>query len=127
MPKYGVTFTKYEYYEVEAENMDEAEDKAFEMLDADTWAFEWPVDKVDIKPIRSESMSKLLKVFENCDLLKQERVCIDCPYENMPDCKFMLYDNIHSILDELSKFIELKDIRNIKEIEIKEEENESKD
>ena len=39
MPKYAVTFTKQEVYEVEAENCYEAEDMALEMLNDDEYAF----------------------------------------------------------------------------------------
>ena len=39
MPKYIVTFTKIESYTVEAENMNQAEDAAIEMLNADKMAF----------------------------------------------------------------------------------------
>ena len=127
MPKYGVTFTKKEYYEVEADSLEEAEDKGFDMLDADKMAFmDFPVDEVDIKPIRSKSMSELLRAFEDCAIIKTESRCVDCPYKNMSDCKFFLYDKIRLVLDELSKYIEFKDIRNIKDIVLKEDNDESK-
>lgn len=128
MSKYGVTFTKKEYYEVEANSLEEAEDKGFDMLDADKMAFmDFPVDEVEVKPIRSKSMGKLLRAFEDCAIIKRESRCVDCPYKDIADCKFFLYDTIRLVLDELSKYIEFKDIRNIKDIVLKEDNNESKD
>ena len=52
MPKYAVTFTKLEVYEVEAENSYEAEDMALEMLADDEYAFlDGPVHEIEIKEI----------------------------------------------------------------------------
>ena len=52
MPKYAVTFTKIEIYEVEAENPYEAEDFALEMLADDEYAFlDGPVHEIEIEEI----------------------------------------------------------------------------
>ena len=52
MPKYTVTFTKQETYEVEAENFCEAEDFALEMLADDEYAFiDGPVHEIEIEEI----------------------------------------------------------------------------
>ena len=52
MPKYAVTFTKQEVYEVEAENRYEAEDMALEMLNDDEYAFlDGPVHEIEVKEI----------------------------------------------------------------------------
>ena len=53
MPKYKVTFTKQEVYEVEAENQYEAEDMALEMLNDDEYAFlGGPVHEIEINEIK---------------------------------------------------------------------------
>lgn len=53
MPKYTVTFTKQEVYEVEADNPYEAEDMALEMLNDDEYAFlGGPVHKIEIEEIK---------------------------------------------------------------------------
>ena len=40
MPKYTVTFTKHETYEVEADNPDAAIDEAIKKYEQDPWAFD---------------------------------------------------------------------------------------
>ena len=55
MPKYTVTFTKQEVYEVEAENPYEAEDMALEMLNDDEYAFLGsPIYKIFIENMDEE-------------------------------------------------------------------------
>ena len=52
MPKYTVTFTKQEVYEVEADNPYEAEDMALEMLNDDEYAFlDGPVHEIEPQTI----------------------------------------------------------------------------
>ena len=53
MPKYTVTFTKQEVYEVEADNPYEAEDFALEMLADDEYAFlGWPVHEIEVEEVK---------------------------------------------------------------------------
>ena len=53
MPKYTVTLTKQETYEVEAENPYEAEDAALEMLADDEYAFlDGPVHEIEVEEIK---------------------------------------------------------------------------
>lgn len=47
--KYRVIFTKYEVYEVEADNTWEAEDKAYALCDADAYAWEGSADEVIVE------------------------------------------------------------------------------
>ena len=55
MPKYTVTFTKQETYEVEAENPYEAEDMALEMLNDDEYAFiDGPVVEIEIEEVKKD-------------------------------------------------------------------------
>ena len=49
--QYGITFIKREYYEVEANNADEATNKAFELLETDPFGFMDPVDEVEVEEI----------------------------------------------------------------------------
>lgn len=49
--KYRVIFTKYEVYEVEADNAWEAEDKAYALCDADAYAWEGSADEVIVEEI----------------------------------------------------------------------------
>lgn len=50
--KYVVRLEKYEVYEVEADNAQEAEDIACMMCDADAYAWEGPVDEIDVQEIK---------------------------------------------------------------------------
>ena len=53
MSKYAVTFTKQEVYEVEAENLYEAEDMALEMLNDDEYAFlDVPIYEIEIEEVQ---------------------------------------------------------------------------
>ena len=55
MPKYTVTFTKQEVYEVDAENPYEAEDMALEMLNDDEYAFlDGPVYEIEIEEVEED-------------------------------------------------------------------------
>lgn len=47
--KYRVILTKYEVYEVEADDAWEAEDKAYECCDADRYAWSGPADEVIVE------------------------------------------------------------------------------
>lgn len=49
--KYQVTLKKYETYEVEADNVWEAEEKAYKCCDADCYAWLDPVDEVIVEEI----------------------------------------------------------------------------
>ena len=54
MPKYTVTLTKQEIYEVEAENPYEAEDAALEILADDEYAFsDVPIHEIEIEEVRN--------------------------------------------------------------------------
>jgi hypothetical protein len=56
MPKYTVTFTKQEVYEVEAENPYEAEDMALDLLNDDEYAFLGsPIYEIEIEEVPNES------------------------------------------------------------------------
>ena len=53
MPKYAVTFTKQEVYEVEAPNAVEAEDMALEILADDEYAFlDGPIVETEVEEIK---------------------------------------------------------------------------
>lgn len=53
MTKYKVSFMKIESYEVEAENVIDAEDMALEMLNDDEWAFlHEHVDEIEVEEIK---------------------------------------------------------------------------
>ena len=55
MPKYAVTFTKQEVYEVEAESFCEAEDFALEMLADDEYAFlDGPIVEIEVEEVRNQ-------------------------------------------------------------------------
>ena len=55
MPKYYVTLTKHETYEVEADNPKEAEDAAFDWYYNDKYAFlDDPVDKITIEEAKEK-------------------------------------------------------------------------
>ena len=53
MPKYKVSFMKIESYEIEADNIMDAEDLGLEMLQDDEWAFlhEY-IDEIEIEEIK---------------------------------------------------------------------------
>lgn len=52
MPKYKVSFIKIQSYEVEAENMMDAEDMALEMLNDDEMAFlNEHIDEIEIEEV----------------------------------------------------------------------------
>ena len=51
--KYQVIFKKYEVVEVEASNVDEAKDLAFEILDDDIYAWESPVDEIIVEKMEN--------------------------------------------------------------------------
>lgn len=54
MPKYKVSFMKIQSYEVEAENMMDAEDIALEMLNDDELAFlHEHIDEIEIEEIET--------------------------------------------------------------------------
>ena len=56
MPNYKVSFMKIQSYEVEAENMMDAEDIALEMLNDDEWAFlHEHIDEIEIEEIKTGS------------------------------------------------------------------------
>lgn len=53
MPNYKVSFMKIQSYEVEAENIIDAEDIALEMLNDDEWAFlHKSIDEIEIEEIK---------------------------------------------------------------------------
>lgn len=53
MPKYCVKLTKHEYYEVEANNFDDAEQAALDMYYNDKYAFlEDPVDEIEVEEMK---------------------------------------------------------------------------
>ena len=56
--KYRVIFTKYEVYEVEADNAWEAEDKAYALCDADAYAWEGSADEVIVEEMLDQYISK---------------------------------------------------------------------
>ena len=49
--KYLVILTKREQYEVEANTMEEAEEKAFDMCDADPYAWLDPYDEIEVQKL----------------------------------------------------------------------------
>ena len=56
--KYRVIFTKYEVYEVEADNAWEAEDKAYALCDADAYTWESLADDVIVEEMHDQYISK---------------------------------------------------------------------
>ena len=53
MPKYKVSFMKIQSYEVEADNIMDAEDFGLEMLQDDEWAFlHEHIDEIEIEEIK---------------------------------------------------------------------------
>ena len=72
---YKVIFTKYETYYVLAENLDEAENKGFDILDNDKTAFMFdPVDKVEVKELDN------IIICPECDnmFFRSEKSCPEC-------------------------------------------------
>lgn len=52
--KYCVTLIKKEFFEVEANDKDEAVEKAFDMCERDMWAFMEPVDEFIVERIEDQ-------------------------------------------------------------------------
>lgn len=56
--KYRVILTKYEVYEVEADNAREAENRAYALCDADAYAWEGSADEVIVEEMHDQYISK---------------------------------------------------------------------
>ena len=81
MPKYTVTFTKQETYEVEANNAYDAEDFALEMLADDEYAFiDGPVHEIEIEEIKPVIKAKWITHPEDAywgNYIKR-KICSNC-------------------------------------------------
>ena len=61
MPKYKVSFMKIESYEIEANNIMDAEDFGLEMLQDDEWAFlHEHIDEIEIEEIKGGQQYEIL-------------------------------------------------------------------
>lgn len=77
MKNYKVTFTKYETYYVQAENLDEAEKYGFDMLDNDKLAFLLdPVDAVEVTEIEGMQCPKCKNLYKT-----EISICPKCNIE----------------------------------------------